>query len=139
MAEKTSHDPGVTPRADVADLTARQADCLRWAGQGMSSKEIGRKLGISPSTVDNHIQAAVTKLQAKNRWQAAQMFSENLIDNGPNDTEDPCLIPPLGGRPNEYSARSRLAQITVAALLAVVAVSALITAVLGLLHVFGTR
>jgi FixJ family two-component response regulator len=39
-------------------LTLRQKDCLRLVAQGYTSKEIGRELGISYSTVDNHLLAA---------------------------------------------------------------------------------
>lgn len=62
-----------------ADLTERQYDCLLRAGEGMSSKEIGRVLGISPSTVDNHIHVAITKLNAK----IAGMLPNCSIRTGP--------------------------------------------------------
>lgn len=58
----------------LSELTDRQLECLRLIGEGMSSKEIGRTLGISPSTVDNHIHTAVAKLHVRNRWQAAQLL-----------------------------------------------------------------
>ena len=50
----------------IAQLTERQKDCLRLVGQGFTSKEIGRELDLSPSTVDNHVASAVPVLNATN-------------------------------------------------------------------------
>lgn len=41
--------PGLQP------LTHRQREIVRWAAQGLSNKEIGRHLGISPTTVKTHL------------------------------------------------------------------------------------
>jgi DNA-binding CsgD family transcriptional regulator len=55
-------------------LTDRQKDCLSFVGQGYTSKEIGRLLGLSPSTVDNHVLAAMQVLDAPSRAAAARAF-----------------------------------------------------------------
>jgi DNA-binding CsgD family transcriptional regulator len=55
-------------------LTERQKDCLRLVAHGYTSKEIGRQLDLSPSTVDNHILAATQILEASSRAEAARML-----------------------------------------------------------------
>lgn len=52
-------------------LTARQIECLRWTAQGKSSWDISQILGISPRTVDEHLDNACRRLGVKRRSQAA--------------------------------------------------------------------
>ena len=106
------------------------------AGEGMSSKEIARVLGISPSTVDNHIHTARTKLGAKNRWQAAQLLDEETLHSGENDEAVAHGLPPLGGARNIAPATIRIRQILTIAAIATAISSALIVLVLGVVHVF---
>jgi DNA-binding CsgD family transcriptional regulator len=40
---------------------------LRLLASGQTMKEIGRSLGISPKTADNHIQNLYTKLEVRTR------------------------------------------------------------------------
>jgi transcriptional regulator EpsA len=51
-------------------LTARQIEILNWVEQGKSSNEIGQILNISHSTVKNHVQKILRKLNVQNRAQA---------------------------------------------------------------------
>ena len=51
----------------VAGLTEREIDVLRLVARGQSMKEIARSLGISPKTVDNHIQRVYAKIEVKTR------------------------------------------------------------------------
>jgi DNA-binding NarL/FixJ family response regulator len=53
-------------------LTRRQAEVLQLTGAGMTSKEIGQVLKLSPGTVDNHIAAAIAALDGKTRSEAVQ-------------------------------------------------------------------
>lgn len=53
-------------------LTRRQAEVLQLTGGGMTSKEIGQVLKLSPGTVDNHIAAAITALDSRTRTEAVQ-------------------------------------------------------------------
>ena len=55
-------------------LTSRQRDCLRLVLHHKQSKEIGRELGISPMTVDNHFRSAIQTLGVANRLEAARML-----------------------------------------------------------------
>ena len=55
-------------------LSERQKQCLELVAKGHTSKEIGRLLGLSPSTVDNHLNIALERLGVDNRIAAARMF-----------------------------------------------------------------
>lgn len=56
-------------------LTRRQGQCLNLVHQGMTSKEIARQLGLSPSTVDNHLREAIVRLGKSNRQEAARDYA----------------------------------------------------------------
>lgn len=55
-------------------LTKRQRECLRLVGQMRTSKQIAATLGISPHTVDGHVNEAVATLEAGTRYEAARLF-----------------------------------------------------------------
>jgi DNA-binding CsgD family transcriptional regulator len=63
----------------VNRLTDRQKDCLRLVAHGYTSKEIGRQLELSPSTVDNHILAATQLLGAMSRAEAGRILASAEI------------------------------------------------------------
>lgn len=58
-------------------LTARQRDALRYAAEGLSNKEISKRLRLSPGTVRNYLCEAASRLGARNRIDAARMAAEN--------------------------------------------------------------
>lgn len=66
----------------ITKLTARQRDCLRLVLQHMQSKEIGRQLGISPMTVDNHFRSAIQTLGVSNRLEAARLLEAHELAGG---------------------------------------------------------
>lgn len=51
-------------------LSVRQRDCLLWVRHGKSSVDVAEILGISVSTVDEHISEACRKLEVRTRVQA---------------------------------------------------------------------
>lgn len=51
-------------------VTPRQLECLRWAGEGKSSVDIGSILDISAATVNEHIADACRRLKVRTRIQA---------------------------------------------------------------------
>jgi DNA-binding NarL/FixJ family response regulator len=57
------------PEEEVASVTAREKEILILLAQGLSNKEIGDKLAISPNTVKNHLQRLQNKLGVENRTQ----------------------------------------------------------------------
>jgi DNA-binding CsgD family transcriptional regulator len=111
-------------------LTDRQKDCLRLVARGYTSKEIGRQLDLSPSTVDNHILAATQLLGAMSRAEAGRILASaevrQKIPSQPAALADPAIsgllsgsaeapalsvfdrrmwkLPPVGGRDNDLGA-----------------------------------
>ena len=51
-------------------LTIRQLQCLEWSRRGKSSADIGKILGLSPRTVDEHFAVACKALGVRTRVQA---------------------------------------------------------------------
>ncbi len=51
-------------------LSPRQRECLTWVAAGCTSKQIARRLGLSPKTVDLHLAAALERLDARTRSEA---------------------------------------------------------------------
>ena len=68
----------------INKLSPRQRECLRlhWA-ERLTSKEIGQRLGIAPSTVDGYFAEAVQTMEAKDRREAALLaFGETPAPSG---------------------------------------------------------
>jgi HD-GYP domain-containing protein (c-di-GMP phosphodiesterase class II) len=78
------HPAPATRKRLPADLTEREIDVLRHIARGGTMKEVARALGISPKTVDNHIQHIYPKLEVKTRAGAVLFAIEHGIV-GPND------------------------------------------------------
>jgi two-component system nitrate/nitrite response regulator NarL len=55
----------------VADLTTREVDILQCLTEGLSNKQIARRLGIREATVKIHVKSLIGKLGVHNRTQAA--------------------------------------------------------------------
>lgn len=53
-----------------SELSAREAEILRWIALGKTNPEIGSILNISSFTVKNHVQRILKKLDVTNRTQA---------------------------------------------------------------------
>jgi DNA-binding response OmpR family regulator/DNA-binding CsgD family transcriptional regulator len=54
-------------------LTAREADVLVWVARGKSNRDIGEILGLSPRTVNKHLEQIYAKLGVENRTSAAAL------------------------------------------------------------------
>lgn len=55
---------------DQPSLTARESECLAFVANGMTSGDIGTKLGISQRTANFHVGNIIAKLGALNRGEA---------------------------------------------------------------------
>lgn len=55
----------------VEQLTEREIDVLREIGLGLNNKEIAEKLFITEGTVKNHVSNLISKLELRDRTQAA--------------------------------------------------------------------
>jgi DNA-binding NarL/FixJ family response regulator len=60
-------------------LTGREREVLRFVADGLSSKQIARRLTITERTVKYHINSVMTKLGAENRAQAVAIASRRGI------------------------------------------------------------
>jgi DNA-binding NarL/FixJ family response regulator len=74
--------PAPTP-SPLAGLTAREEQILRLVAQGLSNKEVGRKLALQEKTVKHYMTNILQKLQARNRVEAAMMAREGWLSKGP--------------------------------------------------------
>ena len=55
-------------------LTPREGDVIRLVAKGLTNKEIGEELFLSPGTVRNNIATIMEKVDAKNRTQLGMMY-----------------------------------------------------------------
>ncbi len=61
------------------DLTEREQEVLSLMPDGLSNKEIAAELGISPSTIKNHISNILSKLHTDSRVEAVAIALRNQI------------------------------------------------------------
>jgi two-component system NarL family response regulator len=70
-------------RIQTVELTERELEILQWIADGLSNKEVARKLSLSLYTVKNHVSNIISKLKATDRKDAvrraldAQAISSN--------------------------------------------------------------
>jgi DNA-binding CsgD family transcriptional regulator len=73
-------DRGVPPKQSGAPLSPREIQCLRMSAAGLTSEDIGVKLGISARTANFHFSNIISKLDVLNRKEAiAKGISLNII------------------------------------------------------------
>jgi len=60
-------------RPPYEDITEREREVLVLLAQGLSNREIAEKLVVTEGTVKNHVSNILSKLQAENRTQAADI------------------------------------------------------------------
>jgi two-component system response regulator DesR len=58
-------------------LSDKERAALRLAKEGLSTEQISEKLFLSPGTVRNYLSSAASKLNAKNRVEAARIAHQN--------------------------------------------------------------
>uniref|UniRef100_UPI0015765123 helix-turn-helix domain-containing protein n=1 Tax=Sphingomonas bacterium TaxID=1895847 RepID=UPI0015765123 len=63
--------------AGADPLTGRERDALRLADEGLSNKDIARRLALAPGTVRNYLSDAAAKLGAANRVEAGRIARLN--------------------------------------------------------------
>ena len=55
------------PQLAARQLTEREADVLRLVVEGLTARQIATRLGLSPRTVENHVQHVLRKLHLHSR------------------------------------------------------------------------
>lgn len=68
----------VTPAHDgsteLAALTAREREIVKYVSQAMSNKEIAQTMGLSPETIKSRLQRIYAKLNIKSRTEAMRLY-----------------------------------------------------------------
>jgi DNA-binding NarL/FixJ family response regulator len=72
---------GTAARERVAALSDRERQVLALVGEGWSNDQIARRLVIAPGTVKVHVGSILTRLDVRNRVQAAVLaYEAGLVD-----------------------------------------------------------
>ncbi len=66
-------------------VTRRELEILQLVAEGLSNKEIGKKLSITEGTVKNHVHNALEKLHMENRIQAAAYIVRQGLGRRPDE------------------------------------------------------
>jgi DNA-binding CsgD family transcriptional regulator len=72
--------PPPAPPAGWFDLTARELAVASFAGVGLTDLQIGRRLHISPHTVNYHLRNIFRKLSVNSRVQLAHLLPAGAVD-----------------------------------------------------------
>jgi DNA-binding NarL/FixJ family response regulator len=78
MLRLTEEDPGSAQSAlrEKLSLTNREAEVLMWLARGKANKDIAEILGLSPRTVNKHLEQIYTKLGVENRASATAIATQ---------------------------------------------------------------
>jgi DNA-binding NarL/FixJ family response regulator len=63
-------------------LTSREAEVLSWLSKGKTNRDIAQILGLSPRTIDKHLEQIYAKLGVENRTAAALAVASKNWDRG---------------------------------------------------------
>lgn len=84
------------PRADekpLTQLTDRERQIMRLVSEGLSNKEIGRRLNLADGTIKVHLHHIFQKLDISNRTVlAALAISRNELHAAPHELDSPDLL-----------------------------------------------
>lgn len=72
LAKSSRGAPGADEVAGL--LSSREHEVLRLLSEGLTDREIGTALAISPRTVESHVSSLLRKLGVRNRAEAAQRY-----------------------------------------------------------------
>jgi len=83
----------ISQRRPRSRLSPREVEILEMVAKGLTNKDIGRVIGVSPFTVRNHVRHIMVKLEAGDRTEAATVaIQEGILtphhsshDGGDND------------------------------------------------------
>jgi DNA-binding CsgD family transcriptional regulator len=137
-------------------ISARQLQCMSRVAKGLTSKQIARELGLSPSTVDNHVQAVVERLGVANRLDAARVIvsmqdtrsdpadcidqtsvhAEDTDDHNREETFKLAQLPTVGGRRNGFKNHARFLYVIQIAFLSTMVFAAITATVAGIVTLF---
>ncbi|MCG8469721.1 MAG: response regulator transcription factor [Gemmatimonadetes bacterium] len=73
----------------IESLTNREREIVALIADGLSNKQISHQLGISISTVKNHVHRILDKLGVHGRWQAGRAFRSRTQSRRPRQKTRP--------------------------------------------------
>ncbi len=73
-----STDAPAASRLATASLTPRETEVLSWIAKGKTNRDVGEILGMSPRTVNKHLEHVFEKLGVETRAAAAALASREL-------------------------------------------------------------
>lgn len=76
FADKHLWDRYLRGADNDSPLSPSQMECIFWAAHGLTVKETAKRLGKSPATVSNTIQAAMRKIDCTRKEQAVRLAAE---------------------------------------------------------------
>lgn len=87
-------------RRPVAVLSPREGDVLYWVARGKGNRDVAMVLGISPRTVEKHLERIFEKLGVESRTSAATLFLESIraSERTPDSQNDLVTPPPVSTR-----------------------------------------
>lgn len=140
-------------------FSPRQIECLILVHEGLTSKEIALRLGVSPSTVDNHLSVAMALLDTDNRRTAAKAMAaiqaahpygpQHFVPGGIGENGGVTSkakgrkgintlfhLPPIGAQENVLSRQARAFHIVQIAALIITSILAITLTIAGLVNLF---
>jgi len=73
-----ANDATASSRLATASLTPRETEVLSWIAKGKTNRDVGEILGMSPRTVNKHLEHVFEKLGVETRAAAAALASREL-------------------------------------------------------------
>ena len=74
-----------TARQQSLGITARELEILTLIARGLSNREIGESLDISPKTVERHLTNVLSKLGIRNRTELATLVRAGPVRDSPDE------------------------------------------------------
>ena len=75
LLQRRSEPSAAANRLSTASLTPREAEVLSWVAKGKTNRDVGDILGMSPRTVNKHLEHVFEKLGVETRAAAAALAS----------------------------------------------------------------
>ena len=78
LLQRRSPEAATPSRLSTASLTPREAEVLSWVAKGKTNRDVADILGMSPRTVNKHLEHVFEKLGVETRAAAAALASREL-------------------------------------------------------------
>jgi DNA-binding NarL/FixJ family response regulator len=79
LMQRRAEPSAAANRLSTAALTPREAEVLSWVAKGKTNRDVGDILGMSPRTVNKHLEHVFEKLGVETRAAAAALASREMM------------------------------------------------------------